>query len=181
MAGRVLYQFSKSRKQRSKLFFRMALFCWVYVLAFLLYEKYGAQTAPDESIYLVVMTAFPLASMILLLIGRWHLRNPATYRAIITEEQFVVEYPGSGQWSFCVDVRDIKRFENRQTLSHAGRGIPQHGILMNDGSFHHITMNYGNNIREMYKAVKQVNPGVTFPSRVNLKTTGLGLDKDYEN
>ncbi|MBU2952998.1 hypothetical protein [Marinobacter sp. F3R08] len=158
----------------------MALFCWVYVAALFVYEKFGAQPVP-EGLYLAVVTAFPLASVILFLIGRWHLRNPATYRAIITDKQFMVEYPGSEQWSFCVNVGDIKRFENRQTLSHAGRGIPQHGILMKDGSFHHITMNYGNNIRKMYKAVKQVNPEVTFPYRVNQKARGLGLDKDYDN
>ncbi|MCC4284698.1 hypothetical protein LL273_13275 [Marinobacter salarius] len=179
MTEHVLYHYSKTRKQRAKLFVRMGVVCWVYVIALLLYEEFGEQSVP-ESLCLATLIVFPVASVILFLIARWHIRNPATYRAVITPERFLVEYPKSEQWSFSVNVADIKRFENRQTRSHAGKGIPEHGILMKDGSFHHISMNYGNNIRDMYNAVKAVNPDVVFPYKVNTKAQGLGINKDYD-
>lgn len=179
MTEQILYQYIKTRAERSKLFICMGLFCWVYVAILLLYEKYGSKPVPHD-LRLAMLIVFPVASVILFLIALWHRRNPATYRAIITPERFTVEYPGADAWSFSVRVADIKRFENRQTLGHAGKGIVQHGLLMEDGSFHHITMNYGNSIRDMYKAVASVKPEVTFPYKVNLKTRGLGLDKDYD-
>ena len=51
---------------------------------------------------------------------------------------------------------------------------------MKDGCFHHISMNYGDNIRDMYNAVKAVNPDVVFPYKVNTKAQGLGINKDYD-
>jgi len=179
MTDQVLYFFSKTRKQRSKLYIRMGLFCWVYVIGLLLYEEFGDKPVPDD-LHLAMVIAFPVASAILFLVAWWHIRNPATYRAMITPERFTIEYPNSESWSFDVNVADIKRFEYRQTLSHAGKGIMNHGILMKDGSVHNSSRNYGNHINEMYEAVKSVSPEVTFPSRVNKRVQGLGLDRDYE-
>ena len=146
--GNPIYHYKKSRKQQAKLFIRMGLFCWVYVAALFVYEAYAEQAVPDD-LRLAVLIAFPVASVILLLVAWWLMAHPADYEAIITRERFEIRYPGSENWSFSVDVRDIKRFENRQTLSHAGPGIMQHGILLKDGRFFHISMNYGNNIRKM--------------------------------
>ncbi len=90
-----------------------------------------------------------------------------------------MKYPGSTMWSFDIKISDIKRFEHRNTLSHAGKGIGESGALLNDGSFHEISMNYGNNINDMYEAVKTINPNVTFPKKVNKKVFGP-LDKNYD-
>ncbi len=48
MTDQVLYFFSKTRKQRSKLYIRMGLFCWVYVIGLLLYEEFGDKPVPDD-------------------------------------------------------------------------------------------------------------------------------------
>ncbi|MEE2730661.1 MAG: hypothetical protein VYA55_07535 [Pseudomonadota bacterium] len=174
-----LYHYKKSRRQQARLFIRMGVFCWLYVAALFGYEAYAQQTLPED-LRLAMLMAFPLASGVLFLIAWWLIAHPADYEATITRDQFEVRYPGSEHWSFSVSVADIKRFESRQTLSHAGPGIMEQGIVLKDGRFFHISMNYGNHIGDMYKAVKSVNPEVTYPARVNRKAQGLGINKDYD-
>lgn len=129
-----------------------------------------------RSIYIIT---FSFSSVILFYVGWWHRNHAATYEAAITSHKFTVKYPGSTMWSFDVKVSDIKRFEHRNTLSHTGNSIGESGILLNDGSFHEISMNYGNNINDMYDAVKTINSNVTFPKKVNKKVFGP-LDKNYD-
>ena len=64
MTDQVLYFFSKTRKQRSRLFIRMGLFCWVYVIGLLLYGEFGDKPVPDD-LHLAVVIASPVASGIL--------------------------------------------------------------------------------------------------------------------
>ena len=75
MTDQVLYFFSKTRKQRSKLYIRMGLFCWVYVIGLLLYEEFGDKSVPDD-LHLAMVIAFPVASAILFLVAWWHIRKP---------------------------------------------------------------------------------------------------------
>ena len=135
--GDLIYHYKKSRKQQARLFIRMGLFCWLYVAAMFGYEAYAQQHLP-ETLRLAMLIAFPVASAILFLIAWWLISHPAEYEASITQDRFVVSYPGSEIWSFSVSVADIQRFENRQELGHAGAGIMQHGIVLKDGRFHHI-------------------------------------------
>ena len=180
MTSAPIYHFKKSRRQHARLFIRMGLFCWIYVAALFFYEGFTQKSVPED-MRLALLVAFPIASMVLFLIAWWLIAHPADYEATITREKFIVRYPNTENWSFSVNIADIKRFENRQELTHAGSGIMQHGILLKDGRFFHISMNYGNSIGDMYKAVKSVNPEVTFPSKVNKKVSGLGVSKDYDN
>lgn len=178
MDDHTVYHFKKSRAQAAKLFLRMAIGCWLYIAGLAVYEYgFGNGVASDLKLYWNL--GFGIASAILTYVYWWLKVHPAIYEATITHERFIVSYPEAQQWSFDVAVADIVRFENRNTLSHAGRGIPQHGILMKDGSFHHISMNYGNSIRKMYKAVHSINPEVSYPSKVNQKVEGV-LEKDYD-
>lgn len=180
MTSEPIYYYKKSRRQRARLLIRMGLFCWIYVAALFCYEGFTQKNVPEDT-RMALLIAFPVASAVLFLIAWWLIMHPADYVATITREKFVVSYPDSESWSFSVNTADIKQFENRQELSHAGSGIMQHGILLKDGRFFHISMNYGNSIWDMYKAVKSVNPEVTFPSKVNKKVEGLGISKDYDN
>ncbi|RDH80676.1 MAG: hypothetical protein DIZ80_16740 [endosymbiont of Galathealinum brachiosum] len=180
MTDDIIYQYTKSRKQQSKLYIRMGVFCWVYVAGLYAYEFYSGQTV-QEDFRLAILIAFPVSSLLLFLVAWWHVSHSAIYEAIITREKFTVNYPDHSPWSFNVNVQDIKRFENRQELSHAGKGIMQHGILLKDGRFFHISMNYGNSIKDMYKAIKSINKEVTFSSKVNKKAHGPGINRDYES
>lgn len=158
-------------------YINMAVACWVYIAGLYGYEFFAQASLPDD-FRSASVTGLSVVSVILFYIAWWHRTHPAVYEAMITKERFVVSYPNVPQWSFDIRIGDIKRFESRNTLSHAGEGIMQHGILLKDGTFHHISMNYGNNINEMYRAVHSVNPEVTFPKRVNLKVFGP-LARDY--
>ena len=123
---------------------------------------------------------FGLVSLPIFIVASWLRANPATYEATITKERFVVLYPDSEQWSFNVKITDIKRFENRNTLSPGGKGIGQSGILMNDGTFHEISMNYQNNINKMHKAIQSVCPEVEYPKQINTQVTGF-LNRRYQD
>ncbi|EDM29119.1 hypothetical protein LNTAR_14922 [Lentisphaera araneosa HTCC2155] len=174
----VIYHYKKDRKQRSKLFINMGAACWLYIAGLYGYEHF-AKTSVPENLRSIWIISFSLVSLILFYIAYWHRTHPATYEAIITTERFTVHYPGSEQWSFDVKIPYIKRFEHRNTLSHAGEGIGQSGILLNDGSFHQISINYGNNLKKMHKAVQSLKDDVTFSNKVNKKVSGP-LSKDYD-
>ena len=173
-----IYHYKKNRNQRSKIFINTGIACLLYIAGLYGYEYIYSKSVPENirSIYIIT---FSFSSIILFYVAWWHRNHPATYEAEITSHKFIVKYPGSLMWSFDVKVSDIKRFEHRNTLSHAGKGIGESGILLNDGSFHEISMNYGNNINDMYDAVKTINSNVTFPKKVNKKVSG-SLDKSYD-
>ncbi len=175
----LLYQYSKSPKKQAIVYINMGVMCWVYVLGFYLYQIKHSPSTP-ESLSTIFYTVFPLASLILFLIARYHFKHPGVYSATITKDYFTVIYPDSKQWSFKVKTPEIKRFEHRQTLSHAGKGIGKSGVLLKDGSFHEICLNYGPNMNKMYRAVKSIYPEVMFPKTVNKKVSGF-LEKDYDN
>ena len=179
MHSETLYHFRKTRKQHAAKFINMALMCWLYMAGIEFFDSVLGKAPPPET-KLIMLVAFALASAILLAVAWWLRGHPAVYEAQINAQRFRISYPGSEQWSFDVPVSDIKRFEHRKTLSHAGSGIVRSGVLMCDGTFHSIPMNYGNNINKMYRAVKKVRPDVTFPSRVNTRVEGF-LERDYDD
>ena len=179
MVPEAIFHFKKSRKQQSKIFINMGVACLVYIIGLYGYEHFLNKTV-SENFRNIYIAAFSISSAILFYIAWWLRTHPASYEATITTDRFIVNYPGSTKWSFDVKVSDIKRFEHRNTLSHAGKGIGASGILLNDGTFHEICMNYGNNINKMYEAVKSINPNVTFPKTVNKKVSGP-LSKDYDS
>jgi len=179
MTSDVIYSYKKTRRQRSWLFINMAVACLLYIAGLYGYEHY-ANTRVAEDFRVIYVAAFSVASLVLFAVAGWLRTHPATYEAVITSERFIVNYPNSTIWSFDIAVSDIKRFEYRNTLSHAGKGIARSGVLLNDGNFHEICMNYGNNIKDMYKAVRTVKTDVTFPTKVNQNVQGL-LSKDYDD
>jgi hypothetical protein len=86
----------------------------------------------------------------------------------------------------------LHNFEHRNTLSHAGKGIPKVGILMNDGTFHQISLNYfnrtgkwsdlidGGAVGDMCRAIQQVRPEVNYPKTTNVRVKEL-LERDYRD
>ena len=174
-----IYYYKRDRKQRSRIFINMGVACLVYIAGLYGYEFYSERLV-SEQIRTIYISVFSISSAILFYIAMWHRKHPAVYEAYITTERFVVSYPESSKWSFDIRIADIKRFEHRNTLSAAGSGIGQSGVLLNNGKFHEISMNYGNNIKEMYQAIKTINPQITFPHTVNKKISGP-ITKDYDN
>ena len=180
MESKPVYHFRKTRKQQSRLYFRMAVMCWVYIIGLFAYEAYY-DTTVQEDFRMATLWGLSIASAVLALIGFWHRRNPDYFEVLITPQTLTVRYPGSESWSFECRIEDIKRFEHRRAHSHAGKSPLESGVLLNDGCFHHISMNYGNSLNDIYKAVKSVKADIEFPSAVNTKFSGLGLDRDYKN
>ena len=179
MESTPIYHFRKTRKQQSRLYFRMAAICWVYIIGLLAYESYY-DTTVQEDFRMASLWGLSIASLVLGLVGLWHRRNPDFFEVLVTPQTLTVRYPGSESWSFECRIEDIKRFEHRRVHSHAGRSPLESGVLLNDGGFHHISMNYGNSLNDNYQAVKSVKPEVEFPATVNKKFSGLGLDRDYK-
>ncbi len=164
-----IYHYKMNRKKRSALFIRMGLACLAYIAGLYMYEFYsGGMVAENfRSIYIY---SFGIVSLVLFYTAWWHLKNPASYEATVTPQRFIVDYPGSSQWSFDVSISDIERFEHRRSHSHAGRGIAECGIVMKSGEFHEIVMNYGNSIKKMHVAIADINPDVSFSKTVNKRT-----------
>lgn len=174
----VIYEFVKTRQQRSRLFINMAIMCLVYIAGLALYENLGSVEI-TRSFRLIAYWAFSVASLVLFYIAYWHRKHPATYRAVVTKERLIVEYPQSEQWSFNIAIDEIERFESRQSLSHAGSGVMHTGVLLTDGSFYSIPLNYGLELGKLHKAIKTIRPEVDFPTKVNKRVEGF-LAKDYE-
>ena len=180
MDTEAIYHFKKTRRQQSRLYFRMAGMCWFYLLCLFGYEFYLAEPVAED-LRLAMYWGFSIASFVLVLIGWWHLERPGYFEVTLTRETLKVHYPDSENWSFECRVEDIKRFEHRRKRDHAGKSPLESGVLLKDGNFHHISMNYGNSLKDIFKAVKSINPEVTFPSSVNTRYEGLGFDKDYKS
>jgi len=178
MQDNTIYHYKKNRKQQSLLFIRMGIACWFYIAGLFAFEYFSKNPiSSDLKTYWTL--GFGLISFVLFYVAWWHRKNPATYEATITTERFIVDYPFSPKWSFDIKISDINRFEYRQTLGHAGSGSVQRGVLLKDGQFHYVSMNYGNSLSDMFKAIKQVNPQVVFPSKVNKKVFGF-INKNYD-
>lgn len=169
MPSDVIYHYKKDRKKQSLLYIRMAVACLLYIAGLYGYEWLMDDLVSTE-FKLQWILIFLLASLVLFAVAWWHRRNPATYEATITRERFVVDYPSYPDWSFDISIADIERFEYRQSIGQAGRGVLQHGVLLKNGDFHHISMNYGNSLNKMYKAIQSINPEITFPSKTKLNT-----------
>ena len=178
MESGAIYHYKKSRKQRSRIFINMGVACLAYIAGLYGYEHFFNATV-SENTRSIYIAAFSVSSAILFYVAWWLRTHPASYEAIITGDRFVVNYPESSTWSFDVKVSDIKRFEYRNTLSHAGKGNAVGGVLLHDGSFHEICMNYGNNINKMHAAIKSIKPEITFSKKVNTKASGM-FAKDYD-
>ena len=174
-----IYHFKKSRKQRAPLFFRGTFIFLLYIAGMLAYEHYTGERLPED-LRLACLWGFSIAGLGSSLVGWWHLKNPGVFEIKLTREQLTVHYPGCEAWSFACDPGEIVRFEHRRRHNHAGKSPLESGILLKDGSFHHISMNYGNNLKHLFKAVQSIYPDVTFPKTVNTKYQGLGLDRDYK-
>ncbi len=178
MHEETVYHFRKTRKQSSYKYIYMGTFSLVYIAAMFSFEHLKGVSIP-EPLRTICLWAFSASSVLLFLIAHWHRRNPASFEAKVTSERLIVSYPDSEQWSFEVALNDIKRFEHRETLSHAGPGIGDHGVLLKNGKFHHISMNYDLNLNTLHKEIQKIRPDVPFPKKVNRKVEGF-LSKDYE-
>lgn len=178
MHEEAIYHFNKTRKQRSRTYISMGTFSLVYIAAMLTFEHLEGVSIP-EPMRTICLWSFSVSSVLLFSIAYWHRRNPASFEAKVTNERLIVSYPNSEQWSFDVALNDIKRFENRETLSHAGTGIGKQGVLLKNGTFHHISMNYDLNLNTLHKEVQKIRPDIPFPKRVNRKVEGF-LAKDFD-
>ncbi len=178
MKSDAIYYYKKDRKQQSKVFINMGIACMVYIAGLYGYEYFLNKPVAEDfkNLYILI---FIISGIILFCIAWWHRSHPGTYEAIVTKDRFTVRYPESQMWSFDVKISDIKRFEHRSTLSHAGKGITESGVLLKDGNFYEVCMNYGVNINKLYAAIKKVNTEVTFPKKVNMNVQGP-FDKDYD-
>lgn len=171
MGYRFVYHYKKTRAQRSILFFTMALSCAFYAAGLFIFESLSGEIVSAEFKYYWLIGC-GVIGFVLAVIGGWHLMNPATYEATITDKQLTISYPFSKSLSFSVPLNEIARFEFRHSVGHAGSGIPRHGIVLHSGEFYDISMNYGNNINEMHKAVASIHPNIPFYKKTDGKGRG---------
>ena len=176
-----LYYFRKTRRQHARVFINMAIACLVFMAGFGWAQHYNGLVVSNGTI-MGVYIGFSVAFVVLVSVVVWLFRHPATYEVTITKERFCIVYPQSEQWSFDVEIRKIVRFETRNTLSHAGKGIAQTGIVLDGGQFKPIVLNYFNGetrwknltpLKAMHTAIATVNPNVTVHYGVNYKVEGF--------
>ena len=165
MIEKSVYHYKMSRRKRSRLYINMSVACLLYIAGLFIYEGYSGEVVPSDFKYIWI-GAFSFITALLSWATVWHLLNPGVYEANITFERFSVIYPEYPRWSFDISVSDILRFEYRQSRSHAGKSAASPGILMKNGDFHYVSMNYGNSINKMHKAILKVRPDIKFIKRV---------------
>lgn len=173
MNSDVIYSYKKSRKQQSLIFINMGTACFLYIIALYAYEQFS-QNQIDQSFKSIFLVALIVSAFILFYVAWWLRTHPGVYEATITKDRFIIKYPESEAWSFDIRIEDIIRFEHRNTISHAGKGIAKSGVLLHDGTFYEVCMNYGLKINEAYKVIKTIKPDITFPNKVNLKAKAFG-------
>jgi hypothetical protein len=154
----------------------MGVFSLMYIPALYLVESYTNIHIPAQT-HDIFVTALSIAASILFYIAWWHLKNPAVYEAYISKDEFSVVYPGSKMWSFKVQVKDIEKIEHRQSHGGGGKSIVDTGLVMKDGQFHKISMNYGNNVNKMHKVLKSINPEIEFPYTIKTSYHLFGKNK----
>jgi len=165
MANNYLYHYKMSRKKRSSLFVRMGVVSLAYIVILHLVEHFTDIIVPSD-IHTIIVVVFSLATVMLFHAAWWHIKNGATYEAYITSTEFSVYYPGVASWSFKVKVDEIDKIEQRQNRSSGGKSILNIGILMKNGEFHKISMNYENRVSNMFKVLKSINPKITYPKTI---------------
>ncbi len=180
MSAPPIYRFRKTRRQQAWQLVLGAFVLWGFIGSGLWYESLTGDSLPPEFRFWSAL-GLGVAGAISLVAALWCLRHPAEYLAEVTHERLLVQHPGSRDWCIDVPVAEIKRFEYRRTHSPGGEGILQHGVLLHNGEFHHINMNYGVSLKRLYKAAKQVNANVTFPSKVNKRMFGGPIEREYED
>ncbi|WP_462159115.1 hypothetical protein [Pseudoalteromonas sp. GB56] len=173
-----VYYYGKTRAQRALKFIAMATVSLLYIVILFGYEHYTGEQLPQD-FRSECIWAFCISALVFFFVALWHIKHPAKFEAILTPQRLIVRYPSQDTWSFNVAVADIKRFEHRQSLSHAGKSIGQQGIVLIDGTFHHISMNYDLNINELFKHVRKIKADITYPKKVNTRVEGL-LERDYK-
>jgi hypothetical protein len=171
MQSEYIYHYIKTRAQRSVLFFTMSASCAFYAAGLFLFERLADKNISSEFKFYWVL-GWTLIGLILCSVGVWHLLNPATYEATITSKQIKVSYPFSESLSFSLALDDIERFEYRVPVGPGGQGIARCGILTKSGEFHCISMNYGNSVNKMYKAIISIKSGIPFYKKTDGKGRG---------
>ena len=165
MKKKYLYKYIKTRKQRSKLFIRMGLGSLFYIVILHLVKSFS-EINITSSTYNIIVGVLTLSALVLFYIAWWHIKNPANYSATITSKELSISYEEVPTLSFCINIADIERIENRNVSSGGGQLMVNTGVLMSNGDFHVISMNYGNNIDNMFKVLKSINPSITFSKSV---------------
>ncbi len=163
MTEEYLYHFKKTRKKRANLFIRMGVGCLVYIAILYLVGNF---TDVPKNIHSIILIVLSLSSALLFYIAWWHIKNPATYEAYITNKTLSVSYPENESWTFKVPIEDIEKIEQRQNHSSGGKTILKVGIVMKNSDFHEIVMDYGNSVNKMFKILNSINPEITFPKNV---------------
>ena len=158
MTEKILYHYRVNRKQRAKIFINMSGMSLFYIAVIFALEPLFNITV-ETDIKFGLTAAFSVSTIVLLAIVIWLYRNPATYEATITETSFTVFYPYQTTWSFKVHIEDISHFEYRS--SHSSNHSSA-GIVLKDGQYLPISMNYGNSVNKMYAAVKTLKPELEF-------------------
>ena len=177
MANAPLYHFKKTYKQQAKIFRNMAVMSLIYLIAIYGYDHYAPDTIPEDLLFWTTLI-FPIAAIILFGITIKMNRSKGVYRASVTQDQVIIDYPSSDHWSFEIDIKDIKRFEQRQPHGPGGKGILSVGILLHDGQYKEIGVNFGVNVKAMFKAVQSIKPDVTYSKSINKSFWDLRKYKD---
>ncbi|MAF97234.1 MAG: hypothetical protein CMH26_01205 [Micavibrio sp.] len=172
-----LYEYEKSLKQRAIIFFNMCAMSLLYLAGIVGYDIYKPGAMPEDLVFWSKII-FSIAAIITLIIGIKARKSDKIYRAIVTTDRLIIEYPDVEQWSFDLPLKDIKRFEKRQALGGGGPGIIHDGILMKDGTYHEISVNYGVSIGKMLKAVQRIHPDIEQRKTINKSAPGI---KDYDD
>lgn len=154
----IYYYYERTRKQQSKvlafntLFFPFVLWLFLKLLPesdpaykdFLVYVK-----------YIIVVVEFVLLAVIV-----WYLRHPAKFYIKLTDSEFSSFHPTFNEWTFSLNPHEIVEVDHSTDRDAKSSFI---SVKTNNGSTFLLCPNYAYNRKELYKALRLVNPRIKIP------------------
>lgn len=155
---RTFYYYERTRKQQAKvLIFNMLLLpltLWLIVV----FISAGESIDSDFSFYLkyiIVVSEFALFS-----VAAWLLSHPAKFYIKLTNSEFSSFHPSFKAWTFSVDPDEITEIEHS---TDTGANSSLIVVKMKNGSSFLLSPNYPYHRKELYEALRLVNPKIKTP------------------
>ncbi|WP_298448581.1 hypothetical protein [uncultured Marinobacter sp.] len=130
-----------------------------------LFQHFFKDQLDFEKIYDVVKKGAIAVAVVLAVILAWLLKRRDKFEIYVTEKEFYSHHPIFEEWCFRISPLDIVAIEHKLNI---GSGYMTNiNVQMKNGEVHQLCMNYPYSRKNLYGALKQVNPKIQLPSNAN--------------
>jgi len=158
----MLFHYKKSQTRQA---ISVALNILAIPVILYLFQHFFRDQPDFEKIYDVVEKGAVAVAIVLAVILAWLLKRRDKFEIYVTEKEFYSHHPAFRKWCFRISPRDIVAIEHKLNI---GSGYMTNiNVRMENGEVHQLCMNYPFSRKNLYNALKQVNPKIQLPSNPN--------------